>query len=427
MKIKKITALLLALCLIIGLTACGGDKPVESSLKNNTTTTTTTRANENASTTTPEVITASDPEPIINVQGGAFSDGVAWVKLNKGQWHCLDKTGTVLFELEENHGPASDFLNGTAWVQSNGKTIGLVDKTGKIIPVPESNEYDEIFMFIYGADLMFVKKHIETFEVTEDRVGLIDINGNWKVELSNDIVWTALLEEGDFKYLGEGFVSKTTGLLGSSTYLYNISECKALGKIYDMSAVYFYNNRPAHLEKMENGIGFYSDDGFIYYVDKSGTTTKLGGQFMDTVLGNYSNELFYAEFKTGFISETNRGFYDVEGNIIIDLSEYDVEIHPDKPEFIDGYCLLSMKNPQGSEYYTIIDKTGKQMFEPKLYNYNIKYNGGGVYTEENTLFNINGEMIAEIEGDVSFFCEGIAVVNINNEFYYIDTSGKRLF
>jgi hypothetical protein len=182
-------------------------------------------------------------------------------------------------------------------------------------------------------------------------------------------------------------------------------------------------------------------------------------------LGTYSEGLFYYEnngstSQFADVQQFAKGFYDIDFNLIIDLSEYDIILSEGKPEFSNGYCLLPIFNPQGSKYFTVIDKTGKRMFEPKLLSSLVNHSGLAVGSigdykincdmlvlkEENkhSIINASGETVIEIDGvlSVSDYHEDLALVvkniggmhgeGINSyiepgRIYYIDKTGKRLF
>ena len=59
-------------------------------------------------------------------------------------------------------------------------------------------------------------------------------------------------------------------------------------------------------------------------------------------------------------------FCNYSGEIVIDLSN---EYHnvQNKPTFSNGYALIIFKNDAGTNYYTIIDSTGKRTIEPQKY------------------------------------------------------------
>lgn len=57
------------------------------------------------------------------------------------------------------------------------------------------------------------------------------------------------------------------------------------------------------------------------------------------------------------------GFYDINGNMIIDLTEYDLQ-DVTNTKFANGLCNISFVNPAGNTYYATINKTGDFIVEP---------------------------------------------------------------
>ena len=71
--------------------------------------------------------------------------------------------------------------------------------------------------------------------------------------------------------------------------------------------------------------------------------------------GIYSEGVFFA----------GNCFYDLDGNIVIDLSEYSPGKFRNEPYFENDKCYLEITNNAGTEYYTEIDHEGNFIYEPK--------------------------------------------------------------
>jgi len=139
----------------------------------------------------------------------------------------------------------------------------------------------------------------------------------------------------------------------------------------------------------------------------------------------------------------NQGFFDINGKKVIDLYEYNIwppGFHNNCVVFSDGYCLLSLRNDQRSEFFTIIDKTGKMMFEPLpgglTYDDHIKC---GMFIKRtgynptsdrgNIVYNTLGQAVASFPDGVrvSDFNDDVAMVTSNRHgVYYIDKTGKQI-
>jgi hypothetical protein len=149
-------------------------------------------------------------------------------------------------------------------------------------------------------------------------------------------------------------------------------------------------------------------------------------------VGPLSEGLFYFSDKN--IDGEVQGFFDINGTKAIDLSEYNLSVSNSNAMFSGGYCLLYLQNDQGSSYYTVIDKSGQMMFEPRKRENNEKLIlRCGMVVMEKAVMDAYGEIIAEFDKleTVSDYFDDIALVEVNDynspEIYYIDKSGNRIF
>lgn len=417
--------------------------------------------------------------------GYDFSDGVAWVYPSGGPWQCVDKKGKPILTLTDKR-PFSNFSHGVASVSGSGP-VELIDKKGKIISSPKSGEYDRIVGFIRDIGMTLVYKHIDTFQLTEDQVGVIDCKGNWQVHLTNNLVLVTATRGGPGNsVVGYGFHTMSPDddiVQGEKPYLGSSYYCGGgvftLGSNRDMQFfnIFSGNNRTFSdwndvdkLKRFEKGYGVFMSGNTVYKIDESGNTTVIfesSLSYGDSAhLGEYSDGLFYfAGTKSDGQYAKPPAFYDISGKKIIDLSKYKIRAGWSQcPIFLDGYCVLNLSNPQGVGYYTIIDKSGKEMFEPRQspsgrsgyggYDRRTEYfdlstKCGMVVIAKNridslssiteygswTIINAAGDTIAEFgEGyTISDYSEDVALVKFKGqvghpaETYYIDKNGKRMF
>ena len=101
---------------------------------------------------------------------------------------------------------------------------------------------------------------------------------------------------------------------------------------------------------------------------------------------NIENLEFIAPFNAGVAavkSNTSWGFIDEKGELIIDfrndlvLSTFDDGVYP---VFMDGRCLIEVKK-EGISYFGFIDKSGKEIIEPKYLNATNYDNGYAIVLE----------------------------------------------
>lgn len=402
--------------------------------------------------------------------GDRFSDGVAWIMaqnssrlsndswlydvkgmiplLGSGvatsmgpgveEWYCVDKTGNVILKLDNGDRPASVFSNGVAVVRRADSILELIDKSGKVISSPKSGEYDEIVCFVHEFGMIVVRRNLNTFQLTETQIGTIDNKGDWQVPLKgNEKFATNATSLDHYLSIGDGMLRINGVLFNAFT-----------GELFEYEKdINLINVGWTTTKRFEKGYGIFisREDDSIFATDTSGNTREIVADVYSDI-GEYRDGLFFLS-KTGMHKQ---GFYDIDGNMIVDLSTYSIvynysleKFFYDSPAYLafsDGYCLLLLSNDQGSRFFTVIDKTGNFMFEPKPFgftsieSYRLKsfsFSCGVILLRGEScamMVNIYGETILESENlQIYDFSEGAAFVNTNNGTYYIDTAGQKLF
>jgi len=380
----------------------------------------------------------------------AFSDGVAWTvsrNINDVKWHLIDTSGNIILvlnDLDEYFIP-SNFTHGAAIVKRADGTYELINKTGNVLTSSKADEYDEIIYAAVEIGLFVVKKSIDMFALTETQIGTIDSKGNWHIPLKKKDDWIPI-SFSEIEYIGDGLIKD---------------------KYQDGNMYNLYTGESFHCypRRFNDGYGVYRKGNNVYSMNTFGEineikngltwtelrfTTRMRGNeseehrmnyyFAPDGLGIYNVGLFYLEDK-GY-DWNIRGFFDINGNIVIDLSQYKGVLND--PVFDGDYCALILTNEQKSKFYTVIDKTGKFMFEPKSISDLgnevdfINLDAGLImvwdWFKKLQVFNIYGEKVFEISKIESFFKfnDGIGLVYAYKddgnglESYYIDTSGNRL-
>ena len=201
-------------------------------------------------------------------------------------------------------------------------------------------------------------------------------------------------------------------------------------------------------------------------MDQSGKDTAIIEGENHHCLGHFADGLFYfgpieddvfSVYGVSPKDDISSGFYDISGKRVIDLGKYRLRT---APVFSDGFCVLNLYNPQRVRYYTVIDKSGKEMFEPRQSptfiqftdskNLDLSTKCGMIVIRDHqnsphwdsacSVLNITGNKVAEFRDGytrVSNYSEDVALVKHKkdmtynrdspDEIYYIDKTGKRLF
>lgn len=352
-----------------------------------------------------------------------FSDDVAWVKRETSNWECIDLKGKTLFSLGSNSKPVSNFFFGAALIETretnNTITNKIIDKSGLVI-FPKDNNDQWAFETYYGK-YYFVKRHINTFQKTEYQTGIVDSTGKWIIEPT-----PVLKVPRNINQAAGGPITFPYGLINVEYHDYksydaNTNEFFSKGDWSDENELDFTRRL---MEKL-----YVEDLIYLEYSDhlpQGGYKDRLVVP-QDSFPGIYGVDLT----KFGFRG-VKTGFYDRNHNLVTGS----LFNNGNRPigSFSNGFCTVSVKNPQGSIFYTIIDKTGKMMFEPVSQRINPVFSGRAYVSggDKGYYIDVNGKtVISDITYGSSFNEYGLARVGIssnsNKEIYFIDTNGKIAF
>lgn len=358
--VNKLMAVLLILCMVCGLCACG--KSESGGVK----------AGDANGQTEPDILNggpnvnyADVLDSDLNIQNGtSFSDGVAMIQTWDGvatRTIAIDTAGNELFEMKEDINEGSldryRFINGMMVV---GDVI--YDKTGKVIASPELSGYDKLLSANCGGYALAYKKE-ELFSGDKQYIGVLNNKGEWEYPLSTE---HPILKECEKK--GETFSSLSIDDSDDATWRMNIS-CNSwvsLTRYYNFSkneltaGRVYYESR----EGQEPG---------VYRYDTSGERTLV----VPDVLCDSWNWFFEDGFIGSAIIRDGNGevsghggykIYDYSGNVITDLSDYKIDTPSSRDGatecYVNGYLLAGVDNGTGSTYFCLIDKEGKLAFDP---------------------------------------------------------------
>lgn len=265
--------------------------------------------------------------------------------------------------------------------------------------IPNNGEWDQILCS--GDGYYLVEKEIDEYDGYSIQFGVVDENGEWVQELTDTgafaegvkrRIYDVLNEFGagdKFKepswywYLGEGVF-----LASPATSVFDETTQTQVGPPEDLSAlptgngyVLLWNfkdnvQKEIHAPKIStfnDGYALYcSEDSSaeaLRAVDKQGNVIKLPCLYLQNKPKHdfpvYSEGLFFAN-----TLDYEPGFFDIQGNLIIDLSEYEMEdvsytTYFNAPYFKDGKAEILIENEGGSVFKGTIDKNGKLVGEPE--------------------------------------------------------------
>lgn len=230
-------------------------------------------------------------------------------------------------------------------------------------------------------DYLIVRKDFETYDSYQIKVGVLTSEGKWIVPLTEDHIFANAIKNESGKttltlsktsitddnvyHLGEGVFVLSLGVQvrSASGGITNVGNCSSVGS--SGLTCYLYNATTGTqstfsavwLSLCENGyMLMYNSNRYnscFYRVDSEGTVSALpvNHRVNDYRVSGYSEGLFFA----------NGYFYDIFGNIHIDLTAYKIT---NAPYFKNGECTICFKNAAGTLYTAVIDMTGKFIVDP---------------------------------------------------------------
>ncbi len=350
---------------------------------------------------------------------------------------CIDSKGYATFTLDdeeecimcENEFEYDIYkvYNGVVLTQINDvfRLRSAID--GKIIYTTENTPNVKVLLF-NKADLLYKDGYImlyernESFDGVNYKIGLMNINGEWTIPLSeNNPILETFNEEIDVSflenylfYLGEKIVGVT------SRYLYNI-ENNVINKIESNGRVY-------EGYAFENGFCIpccyeeYSEINQEFLkIFADGKVEKIPCTFhqdLDEIEGNcYYDEKSNKFIVIGYVDGSpDKAIFDSNGNKIKDFKgAFLVNSKFNK----DGKAQLILANTEGSCFYTVIDLTGEFLFEPIKIESRIVFDCNGNYifndfrdSSTRTLVNDNGKIL------IDTYYGGDDDIGVNNGVLY---------
>ncbi len=250
-------------------------------------------------------------------------------------------------------------------------------------PEKLSQECDMILCTGYDDNNYYelVANQIDGYPDSTFEFGVIK-NNEWLIEMSEKCPF--IDEEGWWKGLNKSYSPNTVYEddfyhIGGSVFLYKENT------IYNPeTGVVFYNLCNRDYKKLENykefvGYESYHQEGtanhyvyFKYFNTQTGNAKEIGGYFSEVqrpeVVKDISEGLFYAKGETWKKHNFNyieyNGFFNINGTMVLDLSEYSItDYHGYRYE--NGEYTITCKNNSGVKYDITFDTTGKIIKQEK--------------------------------------------------------------
>lgn len=366
-----------------------------------------------------------------------FAEEKAWVRLRdeqgKSKAYCIDTQGNVLFSIGNTFPTDGGYSGGIILVANkyildeHGDVVFNVDESEfKLLPRAVNSPYENTFII---DGYFAVARKYDTFEKTGIESGILNRAGEW-IYGPTDAPQSL---QDDFLYMGDG------------QFILSYS-----GNAEDMVA---FNAKTQKTYPMPGWQSYFPTDGDAFYdgnavLDCILYTVEQGKVKEFTQMEGNVN-LYNGLYREGLFFALPAGFYNLEGEKKIDLSEYNFvkwsnnafgtfgsSNYKEMPYFVNGYSLLYIENDQGSKFFTVIDKSGNRMFEPlkgaykgmEISSMTIK-----IYSEETCDFYdaTNGDKLLSLEtseySSIGHFKDGLLLVEtLDGDYMYIKADGSPL-
>lgn len=339
-----------------------------------------------------------------------FSEGFAWVRTDTpNQLAVIDTDGSIMFTLDNVSDAieATPFYDGASVVYGsrnfNAYGFAIYDTNGNLLTSSDDgDDATDIEFLAEGEGIYLLAKTTSGFSENKTVVYCIDKNGNMK---SDEIEFPEFFNYNrnwDYNYIGNGnFAFNGGGIIDGKLILDN----------YDI-----YNNAD---------VDIIND----YIVQTVGREGVIPGT---VVMSKYIRADQYDRDNLDKF-DSKSGWYDKDLNLAVSVPDYPDGVTVDEVgQFNGGYAPVKLRGADGKYYFTVIDKTGNQAYEPVGgFEYVPQYsssNGIVTFIENGTYFIIDKDgTLYNLSDDVSAFTGtvyedwgyGSYVISVADGFKYI--------
>ena len=298
---------------------------------------------------------------------GDFEElAVGWSANGNTQSQVLfDADGVVHHIFDEDQRIVSGFYDGMC-LTSHGI---LLDENGNQVMIPGMEADETIIRYAKddGRVLLWTIKQEDTIDGSNMVLKARNPDGSvfyqcdtTKEEFSNieyvsdfykELLQAGADSESEFSYCGAGiyrvgsspraYISVEKGMSAAE------SEYTAITSLGNIRYVAIKNGNMETLPGWENMASHWNGEAVL----------SDGLVFLD----GYENTANGAKYPAGF--------YDVNLNCVIDLSQYNVLfVGQDEPQFLNGYAVLQLRNPDGVLFWGVMNRNGEWVAEPRKGN-----------------------------------------------------------
>lgn len=304
-----------------------------------------------------------------------FSEGYAWVNIeNADSLAVIDTDGNVKFTLDNvsegikistgdlaagiSYDPieATPFYDGASAVYPSRNLdaygYAIYDSNGNLLTSSDDgDDTTDLRLLGAGEGIYLIEK--ETSGSAEGNAVLycIDKNGNMvtdEIEISGNLT----SRSGGWRYIGNGNFVELASSVGGN-------EHNAYKGIIDGNYIDLVGILQALFDHENIDFGTYMD----WVIRLRGNEDLVGIQYVEDIDG--LGELCYMNEELYYKLENLPAWYDKNLEVVVSLPDFsqDFEVE-DIGNFNGGFAPILLVGPDGKYYFTLIDRSGNQMYQP---------------------------------------------------------------
>lgn len=316
-------------------------------------------------------LTSDDGTVYIN-DVAEFDNGLAVLKDDKT--YIIDENFNILWSYDEKYG--DEYVDG--YVKLNDVpeegTITIYDKNGNQKFSYKKTQYQNVTLGSNGCLIITEKK--DTYNSSSTTTGIYSLEKGEYILKPNE------------KYVGK-IDDRGEGMFKVGDKFFNSKTQK----------IFSYDSGSSHLEDYIDGYAVTAgtDDITVYTADgKKYSIPEPNGEV--TGIRQHQGNLVYDIYNNNIFNLSTKKAISLKKEITNTSSEY-------CPVFSDGYALVRFTNEGNTPYYTVINSSGKMMFEPVRLNDN------------------NGTYITLVTKKID---SGYFIINIDDTDVVMDISNKEV-
>lgn len=208
----------------------------------------------------------------------------------------------------------------------------------------------------------------------------------------------------------------TQRVISLNTYSENTAHIDQFITHFDNGTAIVLYNEPIDMEKMEEDntgvdwVTFPKNSYSLCRMVTDGTIIPIvSNSWTNYVLPNILNE--ENEFQDGLLfvpysrkDDITGAYYNIDGEVVLEFSEYNGKSVYFCDPFYNGYALMLIQGADQLTYFTVIDKSGKQQFEPQTGFEDVYMSSDGKYLiavkwHNLTVFDIAGNEVVSVDSE----------------------------